>query len=222
MVNFIKKKSTFAYLIKCIPICIGVFLLYCLSNNYDGYMTLSTTKCAQISNNSIDKSLHWFAANTKPRQEKFIRDRLNALEIENFIPTRIEIRQWKYRKKKVEMPIIPHLVFIHTDFDTSFSLPNDYKVEIWYIKDRETKTSLIVPDKQMQDFMLVLGCASQEVEINPANFSKGDKVRVISGPFTGIEGELERKKDQHRVIINLQGVASLAVEIAVESLQIIQ
>lgn len=46
-----------------------------------------------------DKLLYWFAAKTKPRQEKFIKDKLNGLAIENFIPLRMELRQWKYRKK---------------------------------------------------------------------------------------------------------------------------
>lgn len=187
-------------------------------------MTLSTTKCAikTASNSTEEKTLHWFAANTKPRQEKFIRDRLNALGIENFVPTRFEIRQWSHRKKKVEVPVIPHLVFIRTDFDTSFTLPNSLKFEIWYLKDRETKTSLIIPDKQMNDFMQVLASSTQNVEIIPTNFSKGDKVRVIRGPFIGIEGELEQKNDQHRVIINVQGIVALAINIDMNCLELIQ
>lgn len=185
-------------------------------------MTLSTTKCANISENQVEKVSHWFAANTKPRQEKFIRDRLNALGIENFIPTRFEVRQWTHRKKRVEVPVIPHLVFIRTDFDTSFALPNDLHFEIWYLRDRETKTSLIIPDKQMQDFMFVLGCATQEVEIVAADLSKGDKVRVINGPFVGIEGELERTKNKNRVLVKLQGIVAVAVEIPIDCLEVIK
>lgn len=159
------------------------------------------------------KTLYWFAAKTKPRQEKFIKERLNTLGIENFIPLRTEVRQWKYRKKKVIVPVIPHLVFIRTDFDTCFTIPNEYRIQIWYIKDYITNKNLIVPDKQMEDFIFILNAKGGNVHIVNSEFSKGDRVIVKEGPFKGIEGELIRVENKSRVVVNLQGIIAVSVEI---------
>lgn len=182
-------------------------------------MTLSTTKCAMTSDLVSNKPIFWFAAYTKPRQEKFIRDRLTEMDIENFIPTKFEEHQWKYRKKIVEVPLIPRLVFIHTDFEKSFSLLNDYNFQIKFMKDNETKTLLIIPNKQMNDFMLVIESKEHKTEILMTDFIQGDKVRVIKGPLQGVEGRLENKKNKNKVVISVQGIISIAINISVDCLE---
>lgn len=160
-----------------------------------------------------DKLLYWFAAKTKPRQEKFIKEKLDALYVENFIPLRFEVRQWKYRKKRVIVPVIPHLVFLRTDFETSFKLLNENHINIWYIKDFVSKRNLIVPDKQMEDFMLVINAKQGNVPFINPDLAKGDKVVVTDGPFKGIEGELIRVEDKSKVVVNLQGIVAISIEI---------
>ena len=79
-----------------------------------------------------------------------------------------------------------------------------------YLRDRETGNFLIVPDKQMNDFMFLLDFSKEMVEVVNENLKKGDKVRVIKGDFAGIEGELIRVKGHKRVVVRLEGVVSLA------------
>lgn len=160
-----------------------------------------------------ENNLYWFAAKTKPRQEKYIKTQLNDLGITNFIPLRTEVRQWKYRKKKVIVPVIPHLVFIQSDFDTCFSLPNEHRIQIWYIKDYISKRNVIVPDKQMNDFMFLLNAKEGNVNVINTDLAKGDRVIVKEGPFKGIEGELMRVEDKSRVVVNIQGIIAVTVEI---------
>ena len=40
--------------------------------------------------------------------------------------------------------------------------------------------------------------------------NRGDRVRVIKGPLSGLEGELVRLKGHKRVVVRLDGVASIA------------
>ena len=42
------------------------------------------------------------------------------------------------------------------------------------------------------------------------DLKKGDRVRVVKGPLAGLEGELMRIRGHKRVIIRLEGVASIA------------
>jgi transcription antitermination factor NusG len=54
----------------------------------------------------------WFVVYTKPRNEIKVSLRLSALGIENYAPTKLEIRQWSDRKKKVQVPLLPSMVLV--------------------------------------------------------------------------------------------------------------
>lgn len=102
------------------------------------------------------------------------------------------------------------MIFIRTDKTTSFSLINDHRLNIVYLKDIEGRHSLIVPDKQMYDFMFLLDFSPRGIEVLNKNLKRGDRVRVIKGPLLGLEGELVRLMGHKRVIIRLEGVVSIA------------
>ena len=156
-----------------------------------------------------DNELHWYVANTC-RQEKKIKQRLDSMGIENFIPFQQIARKIHGVDKLIEVPVIPNLVFIHTTFKSCMSLIQEYAFDMRYLMDRETGNFLIVPDKQMNDFMFLLDFSKEMVEVVNENLKKGDKVRVIKGDFAGIEGELIRVKGHKRVVVRLEGVVSLA------------
>ena len=101
-------------------------------------------------------------------------------------------------------------IFIRTDKATSFSLLNDHLLNIVYLTDREGRCSLIIPDKQMEDLMFLLDFSTDGVEVLNKDLKRGDRVRVIKGPLLGLEGELVRLKGHKRVVIRLDGVASIA------------
>lgn len=156
-----------------------------------------------------DSELHWYVANTC-RQEKKIKQRLDSMGIENFIPFQQIARKIHGVDKLIEVPVIPNLVFIHTTFKSCMSLIQEYAFDMRYLRDRETGNFLIVPDKQMNDFIFLLDFSKEMVEVVNENLKKGDKVRVIKGDFAGIEGELIRVKGHKRVVVRLEGVVSLA------------
>ena len=156
-----------------------------------------------------DNELHWYVANTC-RQEKKIKQRLDSMGIENFIPFQQIARKIHGVDKLIEVPVIPNLVFIHTTFKSCMSLIQEYAFDMRYLRDRETGNFLIVPDKQMNDFMFLLDFSKEMVEVVNENLKKGDKVRVIKGDFAGIEGELIRVIGHKRVVVRLEGVVSLA------------
>ena len=156
-----------------------------------------------------DSELLWYVANTC-RQEKKIKQRLDSMGIENFIPFQQIARKIHGVDKLIEVPVIPNLVFIHTTFKSCMSLIQEYAFDMRYLRDRETGNFLIVPDKQMNDFMFLLDFSKEMVEVVNENLKKGDKVRVIKGDFAGIEGELIRVKGHKRVVVRLEGVVSLA------------
>ncbi|GHT46508.1 hypothetical protein FACS189440_04690 [Bacteroidia bacterium] len=55
----------------------------------------------------------------------------------------------------------------------------------------------------------LLNLSDKTFRIGNANLKKGDRVRVVKGSFTGIEGELIRIKGHKRVVVRLEGIFSL-------------
>lgn len=157
-----------------------------------------------------DKKINWYVAYTRVNQELLIKKKLDELGIENFLPQEEQVRETPLGRKTIRVVLIHGMIFIRTDKVTSFSLINDYSLNIVYLKDIEGRHSLIVPDKQMQDFMFLLDFSTDGIEILNKNLKRGDRVRVIEGSLQGLEGELVRLKGHKRVVIRLDGVASIA------------
>ena len=60
--------------------------------------------------NTISKS--WLVIYTKPRQELKVLGHLTHLGIEAYTPTKIEVRKWSDRKKKVTVCLLPSMVLV--------------------------------------------------------------------------------------------------------------
>ena len=57
-------------------------------------------------------SKNWFVIYTKPRQELKVLEHLIDLGIEAYTPTKIEVRKWSDRKKKVTICLLPSMVLV--------------------------------------------------------------------------------------------------------------
>jgi len=71
-------------------------------------------------------SKKWFVLYTKPRNELKVTERLTAIGIEAYTPTKIEVRQWSDRKKKVTIPLLPSMVLVKLlakEVDVVFDVP---------------------------------------------------------------------------------------------------
>ncbi|KAA6326123.1 Transcription antitermination protein RfaH [termite gut metagenome] len=165
---------------------------------------------------------HWFAARTRKDQELKLRDSLKKLDIECFLPTQTVVRQLKYRRKRVEVPVIRNLIFVHATKERACFAVNKRFLPVFYIKDLHTGGMLIVPDKQMQDFMFVMDLDPEGVSFDNDGLCEGSKVEVVKGEFAGIEGELVRIANRTHVVIRIPQVLSLSIRIPKSYLRIVE
>ena len=156
-----------------------------------------------------EKDLFWYVAVTY-RKEKIIKQELDKMQIEHFIPFR-EVTKERFGKKiTVSELVIPGYVFIHTDPKTSIALTRNLDFCMRYLKEPKTYVPVIVPEKQMRDFIFLLTFPGYHTKIITPNLKRGDRVRVIQGPFQGIEGELIRISGHKRVVIRMSDVLAVA------------
>lgn len=164
---------------------------------------------------------YWFAARTRKDQELTTRDALEKIGVEYFLPTQFVIRQLKYRRRRVEVPVIRNLIFVHATKEFACAIANEYGVRLFYMRDFDTKSMLIVPDKQMKDFMFVMNLDPAAVILNDDCFAVGTKVQVIKGDFCGVEGELDSLSNRTYVTIRIRGVLSASVKVPKSYLRIL-
>lgn len=173
----------------------------------------------------IEGQTYWFAARTRDKQEFAVRDFLqqlkSELDIEYYLPTQFVIRQLKYRRKRVEVPVIKNLIFVRATKQDACDLPNKFSVPLFYMRDLRTKGLLVVPNKQMEDFMFVMNLDPESVCFDADSLAVGDKVRVMKGQFSGVEGELCSQPNRTYVVIRMQGVLSASVKVPKNYLKVI-
>ena len=132
------------------------------------------------------------------------------------------ISQLKYRRKRSEVPAIRNLIFIYATKQTACDLSNVYSVRLYYMKDLFTHSMLVVPNKQMKDFMVIMDLNPDGVSFDSEPFAIGNKVKVIKGDFSGIEGEIVTEANKTYVVIRIKGVLVASVKVPKSYLKIIE
>lgn len=176
----------------------------------------------------VETQKYWFAARTRDKQEFAVRkylDKLKSeedLDINYYLPTRTVVSQLKYRRKRSEVPVIRNLVFICATKQIACDLSNIYGVRLFYMKDLFTRSMLIVPDKQMEDFMFVMDLNPDGVCFDNESLAVGHKVKVIKGDFIGIEGEVATEANKTYVVIRIKDILTASVKVPKSYLKIIK
>ncbi len=176
----------------------------------------------------VENQTYWFAARTRDKQEFAIRKSLDKLkteenlDIDYYLPTRIVISQLKYRRKRSEVPVIRNLIFIRATKQTACDISNVYSVQLYYMKDLFTRSMLIVPNKQMEDFMFVMDLNPDGVSFDNEPLTMGNKVKVVKGDFSGIEGEVSTVANKTYVVIRITGVLVASIKVPKSYLKIIE
>lgn len=128
----------------------------------------------------------------------------------------------KCRVRKIsERPVVRNLLFLNADRERMRALKNEYNTLIQF-KVRPTSEGsflpIIVPDKQMEDFMRLYENPTTDLqffkaeEIEKLNLRPNAKVRIEDGIFAGIEGYYQRVKgaNKKRLVVKIEGFLACA------------
>ena len=163
-------------------------------------------------NTNTDKQ--WYAIRVTYNRELKVKADLDAQGIDNFIPMKyVSVMRGKERRVKKLVPAIHNLIFMLVDRATMVQYKATTTLPIRYIMNRETHQPVVIPRKQMDNFIAVAGNHSEQllyIENDPITMRKGDKVRITGGLFEGAIGTLMRIKGNRRVVVSIPGVIAVA------------
>lgn len=171
-----------------------------------------------ISNNNTNHK-QWHVVYTRSRAEKKVRDELQIQEIECFLPLQKKLRQWKDRKKWVEMPLLTGYCFVHISNKEYFKVLQTNNV-VCYIT-FEGKAA-VIPSRQIDYLKQMLKQFEFDVTVTKDNFVPGKKVEVIEGPLVGLRGELVESRGKSKFVLRLhQMETSFNVEIPASQISLL-
>ena len=162
----------------------------------------------------VAHSKRWYVALVRMHHEKKVAERLDKMGIENFVPVQQEVHQWSDRRKVVESVLLPMMVFVHADPKErkevlSFSTVSRYMVM------RGESSPTIIPDEQMARFRFMLDYSEEAICMNSAPLARGEKVRVIKGPLTGLVGELVTVDGRSKIAVRLNMLGCACADLPV-------
>ena len=169
----------------------------------------------------------WFPMRVTYNRELTVKKELVALGIENFVPMHYELREKDGARKRVLVPAVHNLIFVRSTQDTLTELKNTRRelAPLRYIVRRmleDDRTEIIVvPDRQMENFMRVASVETDDVmflDCTDYICRVGKRVRIVEGPFAGVEGVIKRIKNNKHVVVQVEGLAAVGITFVPPSL----
>ena len=84
-----------------------------------------------------------------------------------------------------------------------------------YMVMRGESTPAVIPDEQMARFRFMLDYSDEAVCMNDSPLARGEKVRVIKGPLSGLVGELVTVGSQSKIAVRLNMLGCACVDMPI-------
>lgn len=162
----------------------------------------------------------WFPMRVTYQREMKVKAELNRLGIESFVPMTYKVVDADMDQPHRElMPAIRNLIFVRSTQERISHLKSSNEVlePLRYIIDQTAQqphTIMTVPDGQMENFMRVASKTDDSVmflDDESVVGKEGKRVEIIGGAFEGVTGVIRRVKRCKRVVVEIEGVASVAI-----------
>jgi transcription antitermination factor NusG len=154
---------------------------------------------------------NWYALLTRARHEKMVAYRLHGHGVPAFLPLVTEVRHWRHRKRRVELPLFSCYVFaklLPTNEDRLRALRIDGVFSLVGVRGCGTP----IPDEQIE---AVRRLVEGQLPWGSYPFLKiGQRVRIRSGALDGVEGILVSRSGESTLVVSIDAIQrSLAVRI---------
>ena len=162
----------------------------------------------------------WFPMRVTYQREMKVKAQLDRLEIENFVPMTYKLVDADTDRPHRELvPAINNLIFVRSSQERISRLKTSDEVlePLRYMMDHTAQkehTIMTVPDGKMQNFMRVASRTDDSVMFLDEETivgKEGKRVEIMGGAFEGVKGVIRRVKRCKRVVVEIEGVASVAI-----------
>ena len=157
-----------------------------------------------MSETKIDSTVrYWHALYVRSRAEKKVLSQLEDMGIKAYLPLITRVKQWSYRRKKVEEPLFKSYIFVYSNAKEYIPILNVYGVIRFVTFEHE---AVIVPENQIVAIKRYIDNPDDEIVQEEKKLEEGQTVRVTNGPMQGLLGKLVSIKNKHRLLVYIEAV----------------
>lgn len=156
----------------------------------------------------------WFALRLRSNREYTVRDALERVGIESFLPTWWEDVKWSDRAKRAERLLFPGYIFVRLAEGPMFYAALMVRGVVQLLPTSHKPSP--IPDSEIDAVRRVV---AHKLHVTPCEFATGDRVLVESGPFAGVCGIVRRTRGEMHVVVNVEMLRrSVRVELDADTL----
>lgn len=170
-----------------------------------------------LSSHTNSDTPHWYTLRTTYGREKKAYDYMVEQGVTAFLPTITRLKAENGKRVPVVESRLTNMFFaygteklLQTFVYDNANLPYLRFYYRHFYEGRDLcKTPLIVPDNQINSLKIICEAEAKDVLLTATRIPKfeiGQSVRVIEGPFSGVEGVIARFKGQQRVGVVINGL----------------
>ena len=157
----------------------------------------------------------WFALRVTYGRELKFQAMLQEAGFRTFIAMCNRVVEKDGKKVRKVVPAISNLCFVHANRSRIYGFMKEMgeACPARFIWDKSTREPIVVPSKAMEDFMKISQTMMDDIlYLNDitSKLREGQRVKVKSGPFEGVEGTVIRVKRSRRVMVELPGMLAIA------------
>ena len=179
----------------------------------------------------------WFPMRVTYQREMKVKAELDRLGIESFIPMKYRIAESRNQGttevrrgantnltddtniRRELVPAINNLIFVRSTQEriSGLKASNEVLEPLRYMMDRTASPEhaiMTVGDREMENFMRVASRTDDSVmflDEETVVGKEGKRVEIMGGAFEGVTGVIRRVKRCKRVVVELEGIASVAI-----------
>lgn len=156
---------------------------------------------------------HWYALKIFYNRVSGFREQLEHAGWRTYVPAKVVEIYEGGSLHYVEKPIIQSLLFVHCPEETVLALKRGNDAYLMYYADFATGRPSVIPDREMEVFILVTSVQDKGLEYLGADapeYHEGERVRVTGGIYKGAEGYIKRIKKDRKLVVCVSGVAVVA------------
>ena len=160
--------------------------------------------------NQLDPKIRkWFAIYTRPRAEKKVKEQLLKIEVETYLPLKKELRQWKDRKKWVELPLFTSYIFVRINVKEHYEIIKYIRGIVKFVTIGGNK--IAVRDEEIDTIKKVLQYSADGIEVSNETFKLNDEIEIKSGILKGQKGKLISFSGKHKIAIKIETIGSMLI-----------
>ena len=139
----------------------------------------------------------WYALYTQYNKERSLEIEFKKRNIEAFLPMSKKLRQWKDRKKLIDVPLFPSYIFIKEEAVKLYDiLQIQGCVRFVFFEGKP----VAVPDYQIESIKILLE-REMEFEIESTNVKIGDRIKIREGKFAGLCGVIKHEQNKTKLSV---------------------